>query len=91
MAYAFVLDHFDALSRKNTGQTRPFLLPGAASGFNEATRATALIADQSRLLGDAGEKAAKEAAAAIELKSRIRERNGASLAATLSRNMTGTR
>jgi len=85
MAYAFVLDNFDTLSRKNSEQTRPFLLPGAASGFNEAARATALIADQKRLMGDAGEKAAKETAAAIELKSRIRERDGASLATTLSR------
>ena len=91
MAYAFVLDNFDALSRRNTEQTRPFLLPGAASGFNEATRATALIADQSRLLGDAGEKAAKEAAAAIELKSRIRKRDSASLATSLSRITTGKR
>ena len=64
---------------------RPFLLPGAASGFNESARATALIADQKRLLGDAGEKTAKETAAAIELKSRIRTRDGASLAATLTR------
>jgi len=89
MAYAFVLDNFDTLSRKNSEQSRPFLLPGAASGFNEAARASALIADQKRLMGDAGEKAAKEAAASIELKSRIRERDGASLAATLSRAASG--
>ena len=76
---------------RTTEQTRPFLLPGAASGFNEAARATALIADQKRLLGDAGEKAAKEAAAAIELKSRIRTRDSASLAASLSRTTTGKR
>jgi aminopeptidase N len=91
MAYTFVLDNFDALSRKHTQDTRPFLLPGAASGFNEAARATALISDQKRLLGDAGEKAAKETAAAIELKSRIRTRDSASLAATLSGAATGKR
>jgi len=85
MTYAFVLDNFDALSRKTSDQGRPHLLPGAASGFNEAARATALIADQKRLMGDAGEKTAKETAAAIELKSRIRERDGKSLATTLSR------
>jgi aminopeptidase N len=85
MTYAFVLDNFDALSRKASEQSRPFLLPGAASGFNEAARATALIADQKRLLGDAGEKTAKETAAAIELKSRIRTRDGPSLAVTLDR------
>jgi hypothetical protein len=85
LAYAFVLDNFDALSRKTSDQGRPHLLPGAASGFNEAARATALIADQKRLMGEAGEKTAKETAAAIELKSRIRERDGALLATTLSR------
>ena len=91
MTYAFVLDNFDVLSRKTSEQGRRYLLPGAASGFNELARATALIADQIRLLGDAGEKTAKETAAAIELKSRIRERDGAPLAASLSRNAAGKR
>jgi aminopeptidase N len=89
MTYAFALDNFDALSQKHTEQTRPFLLAGAASGFNEADRAMALIDDQKRLLGEAGEKAAKEAAAAIELKSRIRARDSASLAASLLRVTPG--
>ncbi len=91
MTYAFVLDNFDALSRRTSEQGRRHLLSGAASGFNESARATALIADQKRLLGDAGEKIAKETAAAIELKSRIRTRDGASLAAILSRATTGKR
>jgi hypothetical protein len=91
MAYAFVLDNFDALSRKTSEHFRPFILPGAAGGFNESARATALIADQKRLIGEAGEKAAKETAAAIELKSRIRTRDSASLAASLSRGTTGKR
>jgi len=88
MAYGFVVDNFDVLSRKTSEQGRPHLLPSAASGFNESARATALIADQKRLLGDAGEKTAKQAAAAIELKSRIRTRDGASLA-TSSRAIRG--
>jgi hypothetical protein len=91
ITYGFVLDNFDVLSRKSSEHGRPHLLPGAASGFNESARATALIADQKRLLGNAGEKTAKETAAAIELKSRIRERDGASLAASLSGNTTGKR
>jgi hypothetical protein len=49
----------------------------------------ALIDDQKRLLGEAGEKAANEAAAAIELKSRIRARDSASLAASLLRATSG--
>ncbi len=77
--------------RRHSEYTRPFLLSGAASGFNDATKATALIADQKRLLGNAGEKAAKEAAATIELKSRIRLRESASLATSLSRATTGKR
>jgi len=91
MAYGFVLDNFDALSRKTTEQGRPHLLPGAASGFNESARATALIADQKRLMGEPGEKTAKETAAAIELKSRIRTRDAASLATTLSRATSETK
>ena len=67
------------------------LLPGAASGFNESARAAALIADQQRLLGDAGKKTAKETAAAIELRSRIRTRDGASLTASLAGATTGKR
>jgi hypothetical protein len=59
MTFAFVLDNFDALSRRTSEQFRPHLLAGAASGFNTSARAAALIADQKRLLGDAGEKAAK--------------------------------
>jgi hypothetical protein len=91
MTYAFVLDNFDALARKTPEQDRPHLLPGAASGFNEPARAAALLADQQRLLGDAGAKTAKETSAAIELRSRIRTRDGASLAASLSGATTGKR
>jgi hypothetical protein len=50
-----------------------------------------VIADQKRLLGGAGEKSATEAAATIELKSRIRVRESASLATSLSRRTTGKR
>ena len=91
MTYAFVLDNFDALSRKASAQGRPYLLPGAASGFNTSERAASLIADQRRLLGDSGEKTAKEAAAAIDLKSRIRTRDSTSLAASLAHGKTRER
>ena len=67
---------------------RPQFDQAAAPEDAESARATALIADQKRLLGDAGEKTAKQAAAAIELKSRIRMRDGASLA-TSSRAVRG--
>ena len=85
LAYAFTRDHFDVLSRKQSEWGRAFLLPWAASGFNDETRATTLLADQQRLLGAAGDKAAKEAAGEIELRSRIKSRNKSSLATDLAR------
>ena len=91
MTYAFVLDNFDPLSRKTSEQGRPYLLSGASSSFNESARAAALIAYQARLLGDPGEKTAKDTAAAIGLRSRIRTRDGASLAVSLARSATRKR
>ena len=84
LAYTFTRDHFDVLSRKRTEGGRAYLLPGAASGFNDEAHATALLADQQRLIGAAGDKAAREAAGEIELRGRIKSRNGASLAADLA-------
>jgi ERAP1-like C-terminal domain len=85
LAYAFARDNYAALSRRQTADNRPFVLSSAASGFNDAARAKTLIVDQKRLLGDAGDKAAKEGAAAIELKGRIKDRESGSIAARLSR------
>jgi len=91
LAYAYTRDHFDALARKQSEWGRAHLLPSAAGGFNDATRANALLIDQKRLVGDSGDKAAKDAAAAIELRSHIKNREGTSLAASLSRIATETR
>ncbi len=88
-AYAFARDNYAALSRRQAEDLRPFLLSSAASGFNDPARARTLMADQQRLLGDAGEKAAKEGAADIELKGRIKNRESGSLAAKLSQLATG--
>jgi len=79
LAYTFTRDHFDALSLKQSEWGRAFLLPRAAATFNDAERARTLLSDQPRLVGEAGDKAAKEMAGDIELRSRIKSRNGASL------------
>jgi aminopeptidase N len=84
MAYAFTRDNFAALARKESEWGRAYLLPGAAGGFNDDAHAKALLLDQKRLLGDAGDKAGREMAAAIELRSRIKNREGAALAASLA-------
>jgi len=91
LAYAFARDHFDALSRKQSEWGRAYLLPSTASGFNDEARATALLADQQRLVGAAGEKAAREAAGEIELRSRIKSRNRASIATDLARQADAAR
>lgn len=85
LAYMFVRDHFDSLASKSSEWGRVYLLPSAASGFSEAPRAKALLVDQSRLVGLPGQRAAEQAAADIELRSRVRASNGASLAAELAR------
>ncbi len=91
LAYAFTRDHFEALAGKKSEWHRAGLLPGAASNFNDAAKAAALLADQKRLLGAAGDKSASETAGDIELRSRIKVKNSASLAADLARISDATR
>ena len=79
LAYAFTRDHFSALAAKQSEWGRAFLLPGAAGSFNDAAQATALLADARRLVGKPGERLAREAAGDIELRSRVKSRNAASL------------
>jgi len=76
LAYAFVRDNFDALARKKSDWGRAFMLPHAAASFNDDAKAAMLLADQNRLVGAAGDRAARETAADIELRGRIRSRNG---------------
>ncbi|MEO8345614.1 MAG: M1 family metallopeptidase [Betaproteobacteria bacterium] len=91
LAYAFTRDHFDALAGKKSEWGRAGLLPGAASNSNDAAKATALLADQKRLVGAAGDKSANETAGDIELRSRIKAKNSASLATDLARISATTR
>ncbi len=91
LAYAFTRDHYDALAAKESEWGRSNLLPGAASNFNDAAKAAAMLGDQKRLLGAAGDKAASETAGDIELRDRIKSRNGATLSADLARIGAATR
>jgi aminopeptidase N len=84
-AYAFTKENFDALSRMVSEYGRAWLLPEAASGFNDPARVPVMLADQQALVGAMGESVAGRMAAEIELKGRIRVRDGASIATALAR------
>lgn len=76
-AYAFTLQHFEALAR--LAGTGPFgaslwLLPNAAQAFHDGAQAAALLEDQRRLAGDAGTAEAARVAARIRLNAAVRER-----------------
>ena len=85
LAYAFTRDHFDVLARKAGEEGRAALLPGAAASFSDAAAARVLLRDQQRLVGTTGDKRARETAADIELRSRIRRIDAATLPAELAR------
>jgi aminopeptidase N len=91
LAYTFARDHFDVLARKQSEQGRAHLLPDAASGFNDEARAATLIVDQQRLVGAAGDLAAKGVAGEIALRSRIKSRNGVTLTGDLARIAAASR
>jgi aminopeptidase N len=87
LAYAFTRENFDALARKSSEWGRAYLLPRAASGFNDEAKVAALLADQQRLVGAAGDRAARQTAGDIEFRSRIKARNGTSLSADIARSI----
>ena len=86
LAYAFVIDHWDTLA-KLAGDSmfgRPWLLPGAAGDFNDAAKATQLLADQQRLAGDIGTQAAARVAAGIRLMAAVKQRDALDLGRVLA-------
>lgn len=89
-AYRFVETEFAALSAKDSDWGRPWLLPRAASAFNEAARADELLATQLRLLGEPGRDAAQQEAAGIRLRAGIRQREGTRLAGQLDPGATAS-
>ena len=76
LAYDFTLANWDRLARLAGGNWAgsSWLLPGAASRFNDRARAARLVADQKRKAGPDGAVPAARVSAAIELSAAVRQR-----------------
>ncbi|MBZ8139304.1 aminopeptidase [Rubrivivax gelatinosus] len=74
LAYGFVVEQFPRLAELAGPMfgARAWLLPGSASGFDDAAAADRLRADQQRLVGAPGKAPAERIATRIELKARVR-------------------
>jgi aminopeptidase N len=75
--YSFVLEHWDHFKRiagDGVFGGHNLLLPSAALGSSDLTVAKALVVDQQRLTGNAGQSEAARVAAIIENRNRWRER-----------------
>jgi aminopeptidase N len=86
LAYNFTLEHWDELA-KLAGDAmggRYWLLPNAASRFNETARAAQLIEDQQRKAGADGAMPAARIAARIALLSAVRQRDATALQTLLA-------
>ncbi len=87
VAYDFVVAHWDAYKR--LAGEGPFgghhwLLPGVVASSSDSAVARALLADQKRLAGAAGDSPAARIAAEINNRSRLREREAPALATALA-------
>jgi aminopeptidase N len=86
-AYAFVVAHWSRLAQlagSGVFGARGWLLPGAADGLSESADAQRLRDDQARLAGPTGAAPAETIAAAIEVRARVRAREGTALADALA-------
>jgi hypothetical protein len=86
-AYAFVAAHWPRLAQlagSGVFGARGWLLPGAADGLNEIADAQRLRDDQARLAGPTAAAPAETIAAAIEVRARLRAREGSTLADALA-------
>jgi len=84
LAYAFTLEHWDALARLAGEGGRAWLLPGAAWRQNDASWAKRLTEDQLAKVGPDGASAAAQVGSRIELRALVRRRDAAALEAYLS-------
>jgi hypothetical protein len=85
MAYSFTLDHWEPLAALAGTPGKTWLLPSAASRFNDAQRAERLLADQRRMAGADGASPAARIAASIELLAAVKRRDAASIEKHLAR------
>lgn len=78
-AYEFTRRHWQALAAKagsGVFGARQELLPDAAVGSHDAAMAQRLLADQARRAGPTGRMSAERAAARIQVRAAVREREG---------------
>jgi aminopeptidase N len=86
-AYVFVVAHWPRLAQlagNGIFGARAWLLPGAADGLAGDADAQRLRDDQTRLAGPTGAAPAQTVAAAIEVRARLRAREGTALAHALA-------
>jgi len=84
LAYAFTLEHWDALARLAGEGGRAWLLPWAAWRQNDASWARRLGEDQLARVGPDGASAAAQVSSRIALRDQVRRRDAAALEAFLS-------
>jgi hypothetical protein len=79
MAYSFTLTHWEQLATLSGDVGKVWLLPGAASKFNNLERAKRLLVDQRRKAGEDGASPAARTAARIQLLSAVKRRDAAGI------------
>jgi aminopeptidase N len=84
MAYSFTLAHWEQLADLAGTIGKQWLLPSAASNFNDLERARRLLANQRRKAGEDGASPAARIAARIQLLSAVKRRD----AAIIEKNLT---
>ena len=79
MAYSFTLAHWEQLATLSGDVGKVWLLPSAASKFNDLERAKRLLVDQRRKAGEDGASPAARTAARIQLLSAVKRRDAAGI------------
>jgi aminopeptidase N len=85
MAYSFTLAHWEQLADLAGTIGKQWLLPSAASNFNDLERARRLLANQRRKAGEDGASPAARSAARIQLLSAVKRRDAAIVEKNLTR------
>src|SRR5438132_1443219 len=84
MAYSFTLAHWEQLAKLAGTIGKTWLLPSAASNFNDLERARRLLANQRRKAGEDGATPAARTAARIQLLSAVKRRDAAIIEKSLT-------
>jgi hypothetical protein len=79
MAYEFTLNHWDQLADLSGDVGKVWLLPNAASKFNDLGHAERLVEDQRRKAGADGASPAARIADRIQLLSSVKRRDAANI------------